>query len=64
MRKYRVMVTGEDGVLFCTKNNVKETELDDEFDHAQENYPYGRVFIELENEFVFFDDDNNCEEYY
>jgi len=46
----RIMVRGEDGILFCFKNGVKECDaaIDRAIEEAEESYPYGSVFIESE----------------
>ena len=47
--RYRVMVRGEDGFLFCYRNRLLEYQLNDEIVAAQGSYPNANVFVERES---------------
>ena len=46
MTKYRIMVEGEDGTLFCWENELKLEELDKELEDARESYPNANFIVE------------------
>jgi len=46
MTKYRVMVEGEDGTLFCYDNDLLLEEIDPVMAEAWENYPNASIMVE------------------
>lgn len=46
--RYRIMVQGEDGQLFCVKNNCRDIDVVKSVEAAEADYPCGNVFIEDE----------------
>ena len=49
--KYRIMCQGEDGMLFCVKNNIPNAQLNEQFERAEDNYPDGKLWAEEENSY-------------
>ena len=45
---YRIMVEGEDHTLFCYRNDVPEYQLTSTMDEAEEDYPCGQVWSEVQ----------------
>ena len=52
MKKYRIMCRGEDHTLWCQKNNVCETELDETIEYVKNLYPYAKIWIEEELQYI------------
>ena len=48
--RYRIMVEGEDHMVFCFENNIEEDVIAVHFDNAVEEFPCAKVFIEDETE--------------
>ena len=46
MNKYRIMVEGEDGTLFCWENDLRIEEIDPELEQAREDYPNANFIVE------------------
>ena len=53
----RVMCEGEDHQIWCFKNDVSHEDLDDVLKKASEDYPCAMIWPEVEQVFVFDDDD-------
>ena len=53
----RIMVRGEDGMLFCFKNFIQDEDLEKQLDEAEYDYPCAQIWTEEEG--VFFYDNEN-----
>jgi len=48
MSKYRIMVEGEDGTLWCHANNVSESQITQKEKEVSAAYPYAQYWVEDE----------------
>jgi len=43
MSRYRIMVEGEDGLTFCTEDDLSSNEIRESYEEANKNYPEARA---------------------
>ena len=46
--RYRVMIEGEDHIIFCYSNDLAEFDVDDHVKDAKLDYPCGVIWVEEE----------------